>query len=84
MILCLIDLMKDNNDKSCGNFAGWMVMINRGKLCCIMKAIFNVFLARAVWYWDLTLNILQRKYCDIAIYHGDCFIRVADCSIRVF
>ena len=45
MVLCLMDLTKDKNDKSCGNFEGWTVKISRGGLCRIKEATFNVFLA---------------------------------------
>ena len=44
MILCLTELSKDS-DSSCGNCEERTVKVNRGGLCHIKEATFNVFLA---------------------------------------
>ena len=45
MVMCLMDLTKDSNDKRCGNYEEWTVKINRRGLCRIKEATHSVFLA---------------------------------------
>jgi len=45
IVMYLMDLTKDSNDKRCGNYEEWTVKINRGGLCRIKEATFSVFLA---------------------------------------
>jgi len=43
IVMCLMDLTKDSNDKRCGNYEEWTEKINRGGLCCIKEATYSVF-----------------------------------------
>ena len=45
MVQCLMALIKDKNSRTCGNSEEWIVKVNRGGLCRIKEATFNVFLA---------------------------------------
>lgn len=45
MVACLMALIKDKKSRTCGNSEEWTVRVNRGGLCRIKEATFNVFLA---------------------------------------